>query len=117
VRDDVPVSDALAATANELGRALGEAARSRATGPLDDKALMRIARDVMSDYGYEPRDDDSCLTLANCPFHALAQNYTELVCGMNLDLLRGLLEGLQATHLQAQLDPAPNRCCVTICEK
>jgi hypothetical protein len=32
-------------------------------------------------------------------------------------LLRGLLEGLQATHLQAQLDPAPNRCCVTICEK
>jgi len=67
--------------------------------------------------GYEPLRDGDDILLGNCPFHALVDEQRDLVCGMNLDLLRGLLEGLQATHLQAQLDPAPNRCCVTICEK
>ena len=41
------------------------------------------------------------------PFHTLAQEYTELACGMNLRLLDGLLEGLARTGLIAQLDPTP----------
>ncbi len=54
------------------------------------------------------------ITLANCPFHRLAQTHTELVCGMNLDLIGGLLDGLGRTGPCARLDPGPGRCCVTI---
>jgi len=54
------------------------------------------------------------ITLANCPFHALAEDYTELVCGMNLDLLHGLVEGLESAELEARLEPAPGRCCVVL---
>ena len=49
--------------------------------------------------------------LLNCPFHALAQEHTALVCGMNLHLVGALLEG---TDRRAVLDPAPGRCCVTV---
>ena len=68
----------------------------------------------MADQGYEPRVDGTTITLANCPFHALAQKHTELVCGMNLDLVEGLLQGLGTSSLQARLSPSPGRCCVTI---
>ncbi len=40
------------------------------------------------------------------------QDYPQLVCGINLDLVGGLLEALDATGWQANLDPAPGRCCV-----
>ncbi|MET0415860.1 MAG: transcriptional regulator, partial [Actinoplanes sp.] len=43
--------------------------------------------------GYEPREADGGLVLANCPFHRLARRYTDLVCGLNLHLLRGMTEG------------------------
>jgi len=50
----------------------------------------------------------------HCPFHSLARDYTDLVCGMNLDLMEGLLDGLGRTKLEARLDPAPGRCCVRL---
>jgi predicted ArsR family transcriptional regulator len=56
--------------------------------------------------------EDGVVTLANCPFHALAQEHTELVCGMNLHLLDGVLESVPGTRLVARLQPAPGRCCV-----
>ena len=64
--------------------------------------------------GYEPRIDGPGLVLANCPFHALADEYTDLVCGMNLDLLSGLLDGLRHPDIEARLEPAPGLCCVRI---
>ena len=50
--------------------------------------------------------------MANCPFHALATDHTDLVCGLNLELLTALTDGLGCPDLQAVLDPAPTRCCV-----
>jgi hypothetical protein len=45
----------------------------------------------------------------------LAEQHRELVCGMNLDFLAGLLEGIGPTDgLDARLDPAPGYCCVRI---
>ncbi|MGE5597366.1 MAG: helix-turn-helix transcriptional regulator [Hyphomicrobiales bacterium] len=114
-REGTPVGTALREAAAAFGRELAEGARtdaSRAGG-----SLLETARQVLADYGYEPRGDAAGLTLANCPFHALAQDYTDLVCGMNLDLLRGFLEGLNAPELEARLDPAPGRCCVTVCRR
>jgi predicted ArsR family transcriptional regulator len=52
--------------------------------------------------------------LANCPFDALARVHTELVCGMNLSLITAFLEELGCSGLRARLDPAPERCCVTM---
>jgi len=43
---------------------------------------------------------------------ALAQEHPELVCGMNLHLLQGVLEGLGQEGVRACLDPGPSRCCV-----
>jgi len=81
------------------------------------QALETAARDVLGRCGFEPRSDAGGLILANCPFHALAQDYTDLVCGMNLDLMDGLLDGLGRANLDARLDPAPDRCCVSLCRR
>jgi predicted ArsR family transcriptional regulator len=52
--------------------------------------------------------------LANCPFHTLAREHTELVCGMNLHLLAGVLEGVPSSGLVAHLRPEPGMCCVRL---
>ena len=58
--------------------------------------------------------EDGRVVLANCPFHALAQDHTELVCGMNLALIQALVDESDAVGVTASLDPAPGRCCVTL---
>jgi len=69
---------------------------------------------VLADCGYEPRADAAGITLANCPFHDLATEYTDLVCGMNINLLDGVLESGPATDPCARLDPVEGRCCVVL---
>jgi predicted ArsR family transcriptional regulator len=69
---------------------------------------------VLEEHGFEPRTDGTRVLLGNCPFHALAKDHTQLVCGMNLELLSGLVAGLGNTGLRARLDPAPDRCCVVL---
>ena len=71
---------------------------------------------VLERHGYEPViGADEEIALANCPFHRLAEEQRELVCGMNLDFLGGVLDGIgPGDHLTARLDPAPGYCCVRI---
>jgi predicted ArsR family transcriptional regulator len=78
----------------------------------DPSALLAAAASVLSEFGYETRVVATGVTLANCPFHALAEDHTDLVCGMNLELMAGLLDGLERPTLVAHLEPAPGRCCV-----
>jgi predicted ArsR family transcriptional regulator len=113
-RDDVPVRDALRQAATELGSAIGNQIRERAGTRPSPSAVLAAARDVLDEYGYEPRASEHGLTLINCPFHTLAQEYTELVCGMNLDLMRGLVTALDNCELNAVLRPTPGRCCVQL---
>jgi predicted ArsR family transcriptional regulator len=94
--------------AYQLGRQLGEAAHASD----GDGHARETAMRVLEGHGFEPRSDNGRIVLANCPFHALAQDYTEIVCGMNLALLGGLLDGLGTTGLTARLNPAPPFCCV-----
>lgn len=106
-------------TAFERGYETGRAARA-AAGPRPGRDRRRAALlDALAAHGYEPRVDGAAppatvITLANCPFHALVDEHRELVCGMNVALASGLLEGLGAADLHAELDPAPRRCCVVI---
>ncbi len=110
----VPVTVTLARTARTAGRSLGETARRRAGPRRGHGALRDAAVQVLEECGYEPRCEPGGVTLVNCPFHSLAQDYTDLVCGMNLELLEGLLEGLERTGLEARLDPDDQRCCVRL---
>jgi predicted ArsR family transcriptional regulator len=115
-RDDVPIGNALASVSRSAGRALGEQARQRAGKRPGPAALRAAATGVLGDCGYEPRGEGVDISLINCPFHALAQDYTDLVCGMNLELIGGLVETLEHPTLKAHLAPTPGRCCVRLTE-
>lgn len=54
------------------------------------------------------------MTLENCPYRRLAEDHRELVCGMNYEVIAGLLEAVGVSGVSARLDPASGRCCVTL---
>ena len=78
------------------------------------ESATSITTSVLRASGYEPRADAAGITLSNCPFHALAAEHTDLVCGMNLALIDALVAPLGENTLTAQLSPAPDRCCVVL---
>ncbi|MGH9057380.1 MAG: helix-turn-helix transcriptional regulator [Acidimicrobiales bacterium] len=108
---EVPVATAVAEVAREHGRRIGATVRSShgRSGP-----STRVLAQLLASQGYQPRVAGRQITLGNCPFHALAETNRELVCGMNLDLLNGLLEAAGFPAGRARLDPSPDRCCVTL---
>jgi predicted ArsR family transcriptional regulator len=103
---------ALHDAAQQFGASLGE--RSRAADPGGEGA-RQAAADALRGHGFEPsQDEDGTIRLRNCPFHQLAAEHRDLVCGMNLALIEGLVAGLGANGLQPALDPQPGHCCVAI---
>jgi predicted ArsR family transcriptional regulator len=113
-RDGTAVGHALRSAARDAGLALGQRVRRHAGGRASQSSLIAATAEVLREYGYEPRTDTTGVTLANCPFHALAEEYTELVCGMNLELMSGLVSGIGQTNLEARLEPTPGQCCVRL---
>ncbi|MDQ7880224.1 transcriptional regulator [Microbacterium sp. QXD-8] len=117
----IPVRIALAAEAFAAGAAIG--------------AGREGLEDALTACGYEPRATPATephtgsappaetgaarseaspdLVLENCPFHALATRHTDLICGANLELVRGLVSAT-ADPRTAVLAPAAGRCCVEI---
>ena len=102
----------LSEAAHDFGRAIG--ARARGGAAADGSDVLPAATEVLRDYGFEPYTEDGTVYLRNCPFHALAQEHGQLVCGMNLALLGGLVSQLDAASVEASLEPAPGRCCVVL---
>ena len=97
----------LAEAARGLGTELGSA--------FERDAGERDVKGVLTQQGYEPCDGaDGVIRLRNCPFHQLTEQHREVVCGMNLALVEGLVEGLGADGLHPVLDPQPGHCCVAI---
>lgn len=90
---------------------LEKAARAHGKSLADERDTIDDLAHALSDLGFEPYNDGGVLRLRNCPFHRLAREHTELVCGMNLALMQGLLEASDVSG-EAALDPAPDRCCV-----
>lgn len=90
--------------AMERGRVVGSKARRSRAGVVD----------VLVGCGYEPRADGRDVVLENCPFHALARTNPELVCGMNLAFVEGVVEGTGVKKLCPHLDPNEGRCCVRL---
>lgn len=102
------------AAARRLGQEVGAEARA-ATGKRARPAqLLGSLRTVLSARGYEPLDDVAGrVVLRNCPFDHLTDDHRDLVCGMNLALLEGVVEALRVP-VSCALEPDPGRCCVTV---
>lgn len=112
-----------------LDREVREAARREGAAlaggaPCGD--LDALAK-VLEERGYEPVREDAedaeaaenaeggggggaVLRMRNCPFHAVAERFPPLVCGMNLALLEGLVEGSEGVRVR--MDARPGWCCV-----
>jgi predicted ArsR family transcriptional regulator len=112
-RDGVPVTTALSDAARTVGVSLGRRAHEDATSSAPED-VVDAACEVLRDCAYEARRAEGDIVLDNCPFHALAEGYRDLVCGMNLALMNGFTEALLEAGLDAELDPQPGRCCVVL---
>ncbi len=96
----VPVREALSDEAFATGAAIGAAH--------DD------LEDALTACGYEPRAAASGdVVLDNCPFHVLASRHTPLICGANLDLVRGLTTATGDARTPV-LEPREGHCCVAL---
>lgn len=95
------VLEALKHAAEDIGRELATDGPDR-----EPELVVHLAAQ-----GFEPYVDGDVIRLRNCPFHQLARDHTELICGMNLALLDAVADACD-TPYQARLDPAPDRCCV-----
>ncbi len=110
----------LLAQALEESEATGEAVRTvlhRKAHELGTRIAGQERTDVfalLEGNGFEPRHDGDVIVLGNCPFRALARDHAQTVCGMNLHLLRGVLDGLDEPGLRACLSPGPGHCCVRL---
>ncbi len=103
----------LGEVAHGFGKHLGAEAHTLVGSTTDREHLLEAAQALLHSYGFQPeRDTDGALQLRNCPFHLLALEHRELVCGMNLALMQGLVDGLQMSGIEAVLDPQPGRCCI-----
>jgi predicted ArsR family transcriptional regulator len=111
-----PIGDSLSTTALAAGRRIGSQSPTPVEAPSaghdQQEALLR----TLTRLGYEPHLlPHGEIALANCPFHRLAEEHRNLVCGMNLDFLTGILQGTDPSGgLRARLAPEPGNCCVRI---
>ena len=106
--------DALQATARSIGRAIGADAKARAGARAGRKRLLAGTVDALASQGYQPESRARAVLLRNCPFHGLVDEHKELVCGMSLALIEGVVEGTGVDGVEAVLDPQPGFCCVAL---
>lgn len=101
---------ALARAARKLGSELGRAQRR-------GSPRGRVLRALESG-GYEPiSETDGTIRLRNCPFDALVDQHRTLVCGTNVVVAAGIVEGARAEDLAPVLAAQPGFCCVTFRER
>lgn len=101
--------------ARRRGVAAGQAAReAQRLGRLGPERGLSATEEILSEFGFEPVRVGSCIRLRNCPFHPLARESPDLICQLNHGFIRGIVDGLEATKLDAVLAPAAGECCVEV---
>ncbi|MEU4037930.1 helix-turn-helix transcriptional regulator [Streptomyces collinus] len=134
-RDYRTAAELLAEAAEQAGldAELTTAARRRGEalrGPAAPCESLGQVMEMLAARGYEPHLETgegaqgaegageaaepgpSVVRMRNCPFHAVAERFPPLVCGMNLALLEGLLGADGA--VRARMDARPGECCVVV---
>lgn len=104
----------LVKTARNIGEQIGVAARARTGSRPGRKRLLAGMVDALAGQGYEPEAAGEEVRLRNCPFHALVSEHKDLVCGMNLALIEGVVDGMEFPAARPILDPVPGMCCVCV---
>jgi predicted ArsR family transcriptional regulator len=112
--DDVPIEAAIAQVARSEGTKIGIETKRRIRPRSGATKRQAALFEELRVRGFEPELRDRVVVLNNCPFHQLAQTHTQLICGMNLCLLDGLLDELGPTDLRAELEPEDDSCCVRL---
>ncbi|MFE9455143.1 hypothetical protein [Streptomyces sp. NPDC006739] len=114
-----------------LASLLAEAVTAQRSDESAREASLRVARErgealgagipaagltgFLEALGFEPADGgDGRTLLHNCPFHAVAVEAPELVCGMNHAFLSGCLAASGGTGTTAALVPREGSCCVEL---
>jgi predicted ArsR family transcriptional regulator len=90
-----------------------EGAQLAADEPANGEGLP-ILMASLDRHGYEPVVSDGEVRMRNCPFHLLAQQHRELVCGINVELIGALKDNLAFGEFEAIYDPRPGWCCVVV---
>ena len=79
--------------------------------------LERVVR-MLDDIGFQPEltADRTAIRLHHCPFHELARDQPDIVCGIHLGLIRGALLQLGAPPEATRLVPfvTPRLCVVEL---
>lgn len=112
VAEATTTGEAVSTVVARVARDEGEAWGSAVGQPLDSEELDRLAS-ALAAGGYEPWIEEQAMFLGNCPFHRVAQEQTELVCGLNLEFVSGVATGVGCSTLATRLDPGEERCCVS----
>lgn len=114
----VALDEALTEAAHRAGAEIVATWGVEAARPASKLEAMRQLTVILSQLGYEPFDEGGVVFMANCPFHRLVEHHRNLVCGLNLGLIEGLIEAAQLTStVRAQISPTKRRCCVRIDEQ
>lgn len=108
------VPDARAA-AVEAGERWGRTMVEDPTVPIDEPEAIGRLVGLLGDVGFEPDrsvQPGEPIRLHRCPFGSLARERSEVVCGVHLGLMRGVLHRLGAPLSAITLEPfvAPDLC-------
>jgi predicted ArsR family transcriptional regulator len=114
-RAGVRAGDAALHAGRRHGVGLGRAARtSLRGGPIGPERTLSLVEQVALDAGYEPvRAGPRVLQLRNCPFSRLTDDSREVVCGVNVALFAGIVEGIGGM-VRVELAPWEGHCCVRL---
>ena len=109
--DRTPIGEAVTQVAREAGQRVGFENSVTGDGSVNEVALMN----VLARHGYEPKKLGSQITLLNCPFDNLAEQYRDLVCGMNFEFISGVVDGIgESEKFTTRLLPETGCCCVRL---
>jgi len=98
------------------GHAVGADERAaRRPGRLGTERALTLLCSLLERLGCEPsRQGSGPVRFRSCPFHPLAAETPQVVCGIHHAYLSGLVAGLDASSVQVLLRPGTDGCCIEL---
>jgi predicted ArsR family transcriptional regulator len=109
------INSAIGDVASTEGRRLAKEITAQLHNARTPERRRHAVLDTLEQHGFEPHTEpNGTIVLRNCPFHQLAQQHTDLICGMNLCLMKTAIDTVGETDLEARLEPEEGQCCVKL---